>query len=33
VRNHVSALYRKLGVHRRSEAVIWGREHGYITKK
>jgi DNA-binding NarL/FixJ family response regulator len=33
VRNHVSALYRKLGVHRRSEAVIWGRERGYITKK
>ena len=33
VRNHVSALYRKLGVHRRSEAVIWGREHGYISKK
>lgn len=33
VRNHVSALYRKLKVHRRSEAVIWGREHGYISKK
>jgi PAS domain S-box-containing protein len=33
VRNHVSALYRKLGVHRRSEAVIWGRERGYISKK
>jgi PAS domain S-box-containing protein len=33
VRNHVSALYRKLGVHSRSEAVIWGREHGYIAKK
>lgn len=33
VRNHVSALYRKLGVHRRSEAVIWGRERGYISSK
>lgn len=33
VRNHVASLYRKLGVHRRSEAVIWGREHGFIQKK
>lgn len=33
VRNHVASLYRKLGVHRRSEAVVWGREHGYIQKK
>ncbi|GJD50097.1 HTH-type transcriptional regulator MalT [Methylobacterium crusticola] len=29
VRNHVAALYHKLGVHRRSEAVIWGRERGF----
>ncbi|WP_298954606.1 PAS domain S-box protein [uncultured Methylobacterium sp.] len=29
VRNHVAALYRKLGLHRRSEAVIWGRERGF----
>lgn len=29
VRNHGAALYRKLGVHRRTEAVVWGREHGF----
>ena len=29
VRNHVSALYGKLGVHRRSEAVIWARDRGF----
>jgi PAS domain S-box-containing protein len=32
VRNHVASMYRKLGVHRRSEAVIWGRENGFIRK-
>ncbi len=29
VRNHGAALYRKLGVHKRSEAVVWGRENGF----
>ena len=28
VRNHVSRLYAKIGVNRRSAAVIWGRERG-----
>jgi len=28
VRNHVAALYRKIGVNRRSAAVIWARERG-----
>jgi DNA-binding NarL/FixJ family response regulator len=28
VRNHVAALYRRLGVHSRSEAVIWARDRG-----
>lgn len=28
VRNHVAALYGKIGVNRRSAAVIWGRERG-----
>ncbi|MEH3147840.1 MAG: PAS domain S-box protein [Methylobacterium frigidaeris] len=32
VRNHVAALYRKLGLHRRSEAVIWGRERGFPSQ-
>jgi len=30
VRNHVSALYAKLDVHRRSDAIVWGRERGLI---
>lgn len=29
VRNHVTRLYAKIGVNRRSAAVIWAREHGY----
>lgn len=28
VRNHVATLYSKMGVNRRSAAVIWGRERG-----
>jgi PAS domain S-box-containing protein len=29
VRNHSAALYRKLGVHKRSQAIIWGRDNGF----
>ncbi|GJD36017.1 helix-turn-helix transcriptional regulator [Methylobacterium aerolatum] len=29
VRNHGAALYRKLGIHKRSEAIVWGRENGF----
>lgn len=32
IRNHVASLYRKLGIHRRTEAVVWGRENGFIPK-
>ena len=32
VRNHISAIYRKLGVHRRSAVIVWAREHGLGTK-
>jgi PAS domain S-box-containing protein len=28
VRNHIASLYKKLGIHRRSEVVIWARERG-----
>lgn len=28
VRNHVSGVYAKIGVNRRSAAVVWGRERG-----
>lgn len=31
VRNHAAALYRKLGVHRRGEAIVWGRENGFAV--
>jgi DNA-binding CsgD family transcriptional regulator len=31
VRNHVASLFRKIGVNRRSAAVIWARERG-ITR-
>lgn len=31
VRNHVSTLYGKLGVNRRSAAVVWGRERGVVS--
>jgi PAS domain S-box-containing protein len=33
IRNHVSALYRKIGVNRRSAAVIWARERGISGKE
>ena len=33
VRNHVSAIYRKTGVHRRSALVVWARERGIGTGK
>ena len=28
VRNYLSRLYAKLGVHTRTEAVVWARDHG-----
>lgn len=28
VRNHIAMVYDKIGVHRRSAAVVWGRERG-----
>ncbi|MGH8781691.1 PAS domain S-box protein [Paraburkholderia sp.] len=30
VRNHVSTLYSKIGVHRRSAAIVWARERGIV---
>ena len=30
VRNYISAIYDKLGVHSRAEAVIWARERGLV---
>src|SRR5205085_1258690 len=31
VRNHVASLYRKIGVNRRSAAIIWARERAATT--
>jgi DNA-binding CsgD family transcriptional regulator len=31
VRNHVANLYSKIGVKRRSAAVVWGRERGVAS--
>jgi PAS domain S-box-containing protein len=28
IRNHISSLYHKIGVHRRGAAIIWARERG-----
>jgi DNA-binding NarL/FixJ family response regulator len=33
VRNRVATLYAKLGLHSRSEAIIWAREHGFPTRR
>ncbi|GJD46125.1 HTH-type transcriptional regulator MalT [Methylobacterium cerastii] len=29
VRNHSASLYRKLNVHKRTEAIVWGRDNGF----
>ncbi len=33
VRNHVATLYNKINVHRRTAAVVWGRERGITGPK
>ena len=33
VRNHVAALYRKLHVHNRTEAALWGHGHGFAPDR
>lgn len=33
IRNHVATIYRKIDVHRRGEAVVWGRERGLCKTK
>jgi|SRR6185312_46191 DNA-binding CsgD family transcriptional regulator len=32
IRNHVASLYRKIGVNRRSAAIIWARERGITNE-
>jgi DNA-binding NarL/FixJ family response regulator len=32
VRNHIASLYRKIGVNRRSGAIIWARERGITAQ-
>lgn len=31
VRNHTAALYRKLGIHKRTEVMLWGRDKGFLS--
>ena len=33
VRNHVSRIYSKIGVHRRTAAVVWARERGVLARE
>ena len=33
VRNHVATVYSKLGVHSRSEAIVWARERGLFSSE
>jgi DNA-binding CsgD family transcriptional regulator len=33
VRNHVASLYRKIGVNRRSAAIIWARERAFTSEE
>jgi DNA-binding CsgD family transcriptional regulator len=32
IRNHIASLYRKIGVNRRSAAIIWARERGVTSQ-
>ena len=32
VRNHVSAIYDKIGVHSRGEAIVWARDRGLMAR-
>lgn len=32
VRNHVAALYSKIDVHSRGEAIVWARERGFVGR-
>lgn len=32
VRNYISTIYEKLGIHSRAEAIVWAREHGLAGK-
>jgi DNA-binding NarL/FixJ family response regulator len=32
IRNHIASLYRKIGVNRRSGAIIWARERGITSQ-
>ena len=33
VRNHVTNLYKKLGIRKRADAVVWARERGVVNRK
>ncbi len=31
VRNHVRSIYRKTGIHKRTEAAVWARQRGMVN--
>jgi len=31
VRNHLAAIYAKVGVHKRSAVIVWARERGVVA--
>ncbi len=33
IRNHIASLYGKIGVNRRTAAVIWARERGFVGRR
>lgn len=33
VRNYITHIYEKLGLHSRAEAVVWARERGFVASK
>ena len=33
VKTYIRTAYRKIGVHRRSQAVAWGIAHGFLPTK
>ncbi|WP_306180561.1 LuxR C-terminal-related transcriptional regulator [Rhizobium sp. AN73] len=33
IHNHIASLYGKIGVNRRTAAVIWARERGFTGRK
>ena len=33
VKSHAKSLYRKLDIHQRGEAILWGIDHGFRPER